>query len=362
MLTLAAWLHDLSPVALRIGPLAIRWYGLSYLAGFAIAWLILRWLSRRGVVRIPPERVGDTVLACVVGIVVGGRLGYALVYRPSLLWTFTDAAPWWELLAVNQGGMASHGGILGAIIAGWFVARGPTATDGSRPQRVPYLHAMDILALLTPFGLFLGRIANFVNGELLGKIVADPGEPAPWWAVKFPQELLDPDAPPLFAEQQQELDALVNAVKIPGDTYADGVERLIGSVQHANRELAEQLAPLVSARHPSQLYQAAAEGVVLAAVLWFVARKPRVPGIVGSWFLITYGVLRVITEIWRLPDSHLASPRILGLSRGQWLSLAMVGIGAFFLVKLSRSNKPRMGGWATNKPPEPREPADVPGR
>lgn len=362
MLTLAAWLHDLSPVAFRVGPLTIRWYGLSYLAGFAVAWLLFRWLSRRGVARIPPERVGDAVLACVVGVVVGGRLGYVLVYRPSLLWTFTDTAPWWELLAVNQGGMASHGGILGAIIAGWFVSRGPKGADGSRRQRVPYLHVMDVLALLTPFGLGLGRIANFVNGELLGRIVAAPGEPAPWWAVKFPQELLEANAPALFADQQQKLDALADSVKRPDDSYGAGVERLIEAVQHGNRDLAEQLAPLVSARHPSQLYQGVAEGVVLAAVLWFVARKPRVPGIVGCWFLITYGVLRVITEIWRLPDSHLASPRVLGLSRGQWLSVAMVGVGAFFLVKLSRSNKPRLGGWATNKAPEPRKPADVPAR
>ncbi len=351
MVTLAAWLHDLSPVALRLGPLTVRWYGLSYLAGFALAWLMLRWLSRRGVARLAPERVGDVVLTSVVGIVVGGRLGYALFYRPSLLWTFTDQFPWWELLSIHQGGMASHGGIIGAIIAGWFVARGPRAPDGSRPQRAPFRHVMDIFTLLVPVGLFLGRIANLVNGELLGRIVAGPGEPAPWWAVKFPQELLESGGPALSAEQQRSLDALVESVMPPGDPYSAGLERLIAAVQRGDAGLAAQLAPLISARHPSQLYQAAAEGLALGAVLWFVARKPRVPGIVGSWFLITYGVLRVITEVWRLPDSHLASPRIVGLSRGQWLSVAMVGIGVFFLVKLSRSSEPRMGGWATNKAP-----------
>jgi phosphatidylglycerol:prolipoprotein diacylglycerol transferase len=102
---------------------------------------------------------------------------------------------------------------------------------------------------------------------------------------------------------------------------------------------------LISARHPSQLYQAAAEGVGVGLALWFVARRPRVPGIVGSWFLIAYGALRIVTEFWRLPDAHLAVGRIAGLSRGQWLSALMVVIGVFFLMTLWRSKEPKMGGW-----------------
>ncbi len=349
-MTFAAWLHDLGPVAFRLGPLTIRWYGLSYLAGFAVAWLFLRWLARRGVAHLSPQRVGDIVLACIIGIVVGGRLGYAVFYRPSLIWSMAPDFPWWELLAVNEGGMASHGGIIGGIIAGWFVARGPKGPDGSRPQRVPFRHVLDIFTMLAPFGLFFGRLANFINGELLGRIVAMPGEPAPWWAVKFPQELLESNAPPLSAAQQVQLDALVESVGRPGEPYLAGVERLIEAVQRGDKAIAGQLAPLISARHPSQLYQAAAEGVGVGLALWFVARKPRVPGLVGSWFLIAYGVLRIVTELWRLPDAHLAVGRILGLSRGQWLSALMVVIGLFFLVKLSLSKEPKMGGWMRSSP------------
>lgn len=349
-MTLAAWMHDLSPVAFRLGPLTVRWYGLSYLAGFAAAWVILRWLARRGTSRLAPERVADAVLAGVVGVVVGGRLGYVLFYRPSLAWTFTTDLPWWGVLAVHEGGMASHGGMIGAVIAAWFIARGRPAVDGSHPERVPMLHVLDLMCLVAPIGLFFGRIANFVNGELLGRIVAAPGEPAPWWAVRFPQELAERDAPDLTADQARRLNEAIEAVRQPGDTQGMGLDRLIAAVQRGVPGIRERVEPLLSARHPSQLYQAAAEGIVVGAVVWLVARRPRVPGVIGCWFLISYGVLRVLTEVWRLPDSHLAVQRPGGLSRGQWFSVVMVVIGAAALARLSRSTTPRLGGWAVKQP------------
>lgn len=345
-MTLAAWLHDFSPVALRLGPFTVRWYGLSYLAGFAAGWLLLRWLARRGVVRIAPERVADAILLIIVGVVVGGRLGYVLLYRPSLLWSFTPDLPWWGVLAIHEGGMASHGGMIGLIVAAWLIARGPADHDGVRSGAVPVRHVLDAMCLIGPLGLLFGRLANFVNGELLGRIVALPGAPAPWWAVRFPQELVETDAPALTAEQHGALKALMEAVRRPGDSDAAALDRLIEAVQAGVPGIGERLAPLLSARHPSQLYQAAAEGVVVGAVLWFVARRPRVPGVVGCWFLISYGALRVVTEFWRLPDAHLKTPRIAGLSRGQWLSLVMVAVGVAILAKLARSREPKLGGWA----------------
>jgi len=125
----------------------------------------------------------------------------------------------------------------------------------------------------------------------------------------------------------------------------DAYERALVALQSGSAELAEKLAPVLSARHPSQLYQAIAEGVVLGAVLWWVWRSPRLPGVASSAFLITYGALRIVTEIWRLPDGHLETPTLLGLSRGQWLSVLMVLAGLGMLAIVTRRGGPRLGGW-----------------
>jgi phosphatidylglycerol---prolipoprotein diacylglyceryl transferase len=209
------------------------------------------------------------------------------------------------------------------------------------------LHIGDAIALVAPIGLLLGRVANFINGELLGRIVALPGEPSPRWAVKFPHEITASvrQRPPLTPEQHTAMERLADQVRLPGMSYEAAYERLLDRVQHSSTDLAARLEPLISARHPSQLYQAFAEGIVLGLVLWFIARKPRIPGVVGAWFLITYGVLRVVTEYWRLPDAHLAHERILGLSRGQWLSIGMVIVGVALLLTLLRRGGERMGGW-----------------
>lgn len=349
-MTLAAWLHDLSPFLVKFtDTFGLRWYGLAYAAGFAIAYVLMRWLARRGAIAISPERVGDTILLFVIGVVVGGRLGYALFYRPSLFWTFTADPPWWGLLAIHEGGMSSHGGILGVILMSYVVARGWKDERGVRHGAAHPYHIMDITAMLVPFGLLLGRLANFINAELLGKIVAMPGEPAPWWAVKFPQERLTDEAPALTADQSARLLEIVRPFAGPGeDPLYPAYERMLERIQAGDHALAADLAPLIAARVPSQLLQGLAEGVIVGAVVWWVARKPRVPGVVGCWFLISYGVLRVITEIWRLPDSHLAVPRIAGLSRGQWLSLVMVAFGAVMLWVVTRRGGPKVGGWAVD--------------
>lgn len=352
-MTLGAWLHDFSPFVVRFTEtFGIRWYGLSYALGFVAAWALVRWLAARGATLFPRERVGDLILYAVVGVVVGGRLGYALFYKPSLLWSFSDTLPWWDLLAVNQGGMASHGGLIGVIVGAWLFSRGLPAPDGTRIGRVPALHVLDILALVTPAGLLLGRLANFVNGELLGRIVAMPGQPAPWWAVKFPQERLEGHAPELTGEQAERLMNLVAPMIRPGGTFDEGYVRLLDRIQEGAPGLAEQLAPLISARHPSQLYQAAAEGLAVGLVVWLTARRARLPGVTGCWFLMSYGALRVLTEFWRLPDAHLVQARIAGLSRGQWLSLLMVAIGAVALALIVRGGGARIGGWGVRKPAE----------
>lgn len=362
-MTLAAWFHDLGPFAIRFtDSLGVRWYGLSYVAGFIIAYLALRALSRRNLALIPYERVPDAMLWLVVGVMAGGRLGYILAYEPHLLVSFSPSFPFWSALALNKGGMASHGGIAGVILACFRIAQGWKDDQGRIQGRCNPMHVMDLTALLCPIGLMLGRIANFVNGELLGRIAAMPGSPAPWWSVKFPQEVLtghDPARtlqqtnPTLHAAREEALARIAQPFRTPERPFEAAYERVLETI-HAGgargRELAENLAPWISARHPSQLYQAAAEGLILGGTLLFIWRRPRRPGIVGAWFLLLYGVLRIITELFRLPDDHLATPTIAGLSRGQWLSVIMILVGAAALVILARRPAPKLGGWLTGPP------------
>ena len=166
------WVHDIDPFLWRIsGEFGLRWYGLSYLAGISLGWwLLVRW-ARAGRLPMPAQQVGDFVVAIAIGIVVGGRLGYAAIYEPALFTTWTSSLPWWRLLAVHEGGMASHGGIAGVAVAGWW---------WSRRRRQDLLVLGDGLAAVAPLGLACGRLANFINGELWGR---------PWdgpWAVIFP--------------------------------------------------------------------------------------------------------------------------------------------------------------------------------
>lgn len=338
-LTLAAWLHDLDPFVVRFSEaFGIRWYGLSYVAGFALGWLVLTHLARRGLIRVAPHLVADLILAVVVGTVLGGRLGYVLIYRPELLWTVEPGFPWWGVLAINKGGMASHGGMAGIILGClWF----------GRRHGLGLAHVMDCIALVAPLGILLGRLANFVNGELLGRIAAMPGAPAPWWSVKFPQELTEPTLrPPLDPAQQQALEALLLRFAQPGDDEVAAAGRMIEALHHKEPGLAEALAPLISARHPSQLYQAFAEGLFLFTALWVIWARPRRPGVITAWFFIIYGVGRVLTEFIRLPDAHLHVQRIYGLSRGQWLSVLMIGVGIAIYAWARRAPaSSALGGW-----------------
>lgn len=257
--------HHFDPVAFSLGPLSVRWYGLMYLLGFAL-FLILGRLRARDAWRDMSARdVDDLLFYGMIGVIVGGRLGHVLFYGP-LSYYLTHPL---EIFAVWKGGMASHGGILGVIVAmAWF----------ARSRGKSFLRVADFVVPLVPLGLGAGRIGNYINGELWGR-VADPTN-VPWARI-FPQA---------------------------GDNLP---------------------------RHPSQLYQFALEGVVLFAILWIYSRKPRPAGTVGSLFLIAYGALRIIGEFWREPEA-LYGAMPLGLSAGQWLSVPMVVLGIGFFLYFSR--------------------------
>jgi len=343
MLTLAAYFHALDPFILRIsGDLGIRWYGAAYITGFVVAYLILQRLAKRRLILIPESRVYDAMVWLVLGTIAGGRLGYALVYDQPLLYTFKPAFPFWSLLAINQGGMASHGGMVGLAVACWRISRGWPDDTGRIVGKAPVLHIMDCAALLAPFGIFFGRIANFINGELLGKVVSPPGTPGPWWSVQYPQELLDrlssPERLIQTPEQWARIDALSQTVA-PDQSTGRRMEALARSYGRYQQELA----PLLSSRHPSQIYQAIAEGLILTLVLWLLWLKPRKAGLYTAFFLIVYGVGRVLTEFIRLPDAQLAVQRFAGLSRGQWLSMGMVLIGGLLLAWVQSRPRPRFG-------------------
>lgn len=357
MFVLADWVHNLSPFLLRIsGEFGVRWYGLAYFMGFVAAWFVLKKLAERGQFRIPADRVTDLLLWLVFGVMIGGRLGYVLIYQPTLLISFTSGFPFWGVLRINQGGMASHGGLLGVILAAWLFGR---------KHNTPGLHILDCLALVAPVGLALGRIANFINGELLGRVVAGRHEIGPWWSVRFPQELTErpSELPALSPEELAKLEELivrsVAAISDPaGGAFGQAAERmvqaakdqpgteeqvvqfypvLIDAIQNGQAQLAQQLGPLLHARHPSQLYQAFFEGPIVLLAVWTCwGLGHRKPGQTGAVFLMAYGVGRIFTEFFRLPDAHLQAARIMGLSRGQWLSAGMILAGAILLTWASR--------------------------
>lgn len=329
MCSLAAYLHRLDPFLVEFTHgFGIRWYGLSYLAGFAIAYLLIRRITRVGVSTLKPRHVGDMIIAGAIGVVLGGRLGYALFYDRALFYTFSDSAPWWNLLAIQRGGMASHGGIIGFILAMLVYA----FRHGH-----PFAHLLDLGAFACAIGLGFGRIANFVNGELFGR----PCSADFPLAVRFPSELHG-----MPASRYQFIEPMLD--RLPPSRQLDLDDHIIQAIQSGNAKVIEVVTPLLTPRHPSQLYEAFAEGLLVFLVLALIWRKPRKPLVVGGAFLATYGVARIVVEFFREPDEGI--PLWLNLSRGQWLSIPLVIAGVIIVVLAARRNVPRMGGWRGVEP------------
>lgn len=249
---------EFNPVAFQLGPLAVHWYGLMYLVGFCMFIILGRWRIKRGFSpNLCAEDLDRLLFYGVLGVVIGGRLGYVLFYRPHFYFAYPI-----EMIKFWSGGIAGmsfHGGFLGVVVALWLLSKKIHRT---------FLQITDFVAPLTPLGLAAGRLGNFINGELWGRVTASD-EP---WAMVFPQA-------------------------------QDGLPR-----------------------HPSQLYEFALEGVLLFVVLWIYSSRPRKTGQISAVFLIGYGSFRFIAEFAREPDNFLGI-LALHLSMGQWLSIPMVLVG-----------------------------------
>ena len=254
------------PVAFSLGPLAVRWYGLMYLVAFVQFILLGRYRIRTRPGLLTVEQLDDLLFYGMLGVILGGRLGQVLFYEPA----YYLAHPL-EILAVWKGGMSFHGGFLGVLAAMGL---------WSRKHRVAWFDITDFIAPLVPLGLAAGRIGNFINGELWGR-VADPSLP---WAMIFPQA---------------------------GD---------------------------MQPRHPSQLYHVGLEGLALFAILWIFSSRPRPRSAVSGVFLIGYGAFRFVTEFFREPD-HGIFGQSYTISMGQWLSLPMIAIGIALLIFAQRKQE-----------------------
>jgi phosphatidylglycerol:prolipoprotein diacylglycerol transferase len=285
------------PIAISLGPLAVRWYGLMYFVAFMLFITLGKWRARHGPIAGWKDKdLDDLLFYGVLGVVLGGRLGYVLFYKPG----YYLANPF-EILAVWQGGMSFHGGMLGVLAALWLF--------GHKTGRT-FLQVGDFVGPLVPLGLAAGRLGNFINGELWGRITS----PDAWWAMVFPQAR---------GEDAAAVQAL-SALQASLQPYIDRLDQ----IQHFGLP-----------RHPSQLYQFALEGVALFVILWLFSRKPRPTGLVSAVFLIGYGCFRFIAEFARQPDDFLGL--LAGqLSMGQWLSLPMVLIGVV-LAMLSLKGRMR---------------------
>ena len=273
------------PVLISIGPLAIRWYALSYIVGFILFTILGRRRIAQGNSVFTKETLDDFLTWGILGVILGGRIGYVLFYKFS-----NYLANPLDIFKVWEGGMSFHGGFLGVVVAMWLFGR---------KHNISILKLMDTVAPLVPLGLASGRIGNFINGELWGRVT----ELNAFWAMGFPQARYeDTEAAahnPLWAEWLQQYGMLP--------------------------------------RHPSQLYQFALEGICLFIIVWIFSKKPRPAGQTAALFLGGYGLFRFIAEFARQPDDYLGL-LTLGLSMGQWLSVPMIVLGAIGFVWFGRKN------------------------
>jgi phosphatidylglycerol:prolipoprotein diacylglycerol transferase len=350
---LATYLHRIDPFIVEFPPgsgMGLRWYGTAYLAGAIVGYLILHWMAKRGRAMIRPELTFDFCLNVLIGAFIGGRLGFCLLYQPELL-GFTDKFPYWGVFALQNGGMASHGGIIGALIAIWIF---------SYRHKVPLLHLLDLACLAGPLGIGFGRIANFINGELYGR----PCPPNLWWGVKFPQELLSrdgerladlsPAAKQVGVEPVEWLKWIDDPVQFR-EQLTGTLQQIIEAIQQGNAQVIPIVEPILTPRYPSQLIQAGLEGFLVFTALAILWSWPRKPGVVAGSFVVLYAIARIIGEQFRMPDADIGF-ELFGLTRGQELSILMLLGGIVFVAICALRTTPKFPAWIGPAIPRPEQP------
>lgn len=329
----ATYIHHLDPFAIQFTEtIGIRWYGLAYVAGFFVAFLLFRWFATIGVSEVRKEQVADFItIVALLGTMLGGRLGFMLLYNFDEL--LSHPLSFFDFLG---GGMSSHGGIFGITIVAWFYAR---------YTKKSWLGLGDNLVVVAVVGVFFGRIANFINGELYGRITQSA------LAMKFPEELhevvrTESGSHWLFSAEQmrevaekagdaapgllEQVDATAAGAMASGHDAHHAVASLLVEVSRENEGFRAVLGEILNPRHPSQLYEAAVEGLLLFVILLAIRLrwKDLYHGVITGIFFILYAIGRISVENFREPDSG----HIMGLTKGQFYSLFMILVGAAFLA------------------------------
>ncbi len=256
---------EIDPILIKLGPVAIRWYSLAYIAGIVAGWKLIKMdMQKHPIPNLTAALIEDLIIWAIGGIILGGRLGYTLIYQQDYYLEHPI-----QIFHIWEGGMSFHGGFVGFVLAFYCFCR---------RHKVPYLRLMDLMAAVAPIGLFFGRLANFVNGELWGRTSDVP------WAMLFP-----------------------HAGSLP--------------------------------RHPSQLYEAGLEGILLFIILFMLLKKTNLrerAGALCGLFLVGYGVARIVCEFFREPDAQLGFLWA-GATMGQLLSVPMLLLGAFLFLRAKRA-------------------------
>ncbi len=353
---MASWtyFHTLDPFLIAFTEsLGIRWYSLAYLLGFFMSYVLIKhWLIKTKTTAFTEKTLTDFIVWVAFGIILGGRVGYALFYSPSLFMEFNADFPFWELLKIYKGGLSSHGGIFGLTAACFLFAR---------KHKIAFFHCLDLTVLGASFGIFFGRLANFINGELFGRVIQNYAPVA----VQFPQEMLlwlsEKNTASLHALKQavshlkntnlkaHQWTDLIHQFEATGAGHYQiyqVISALIKACERGQQAVVNALSLVLSHRHPSQIYQALLEGLIPFLLVWWLWRaKPQRAGLTASFWMLAYALMRIVGEQFRMPDSQLGF-RAWGLTRGQWLSVFMllwVGL-CFFLVWKSKNPK-KWGGW-----------------
>ena len=326
---LFSYIHTLDPFLIKFTDnFGIRWYGLSYLIGFLIAFNFFKWLHKNGKTPLNITQINDLIFYSILGVILGGRFGYVLFYDPSLLFSFSTKIPFWGALAINNGGMSSHGGMIGVFIS--FIIF-------SKKNHLPMLHIFDLGAIGVLPGLFLGRISNFINAELWGRKIIN-FESNSWWHIKYPTEITEK----WLYSNDQRLTEINNIKEIPKDEFF--YKNIIREIKNGNENIINIVEPLLTPYWPSQIIQAFFEGPILFITLILIQIKFKKKGMISSFFLMFYGIYRILTEFVREPDEGVTL--IFGFTRGQQLSLIMIIAG---LLLFTISNKKLQGNPARVK-------------